>query len=211
MSDYRNTKYCQELNNLVEKKNSVKDAVIKEHGKAEDIHAYISKNDKPFKRMFVEAYNGKCAYCGVSIDIISLRGFEIDHLIPKTANRFADGQTKAGHIENLILACHDCNRSKSDFQCPDADLPKINPDFPDIANSFVRDDDYYIRINTSIEHNDTVDSFYRKLDLGNQLHRIDFLFMNMIGLSRKLTNMHPAYAKLMETIVLLQEKRNLMG
>ena len=43
------------------------------------------------------------------------------------------------------------------------------------------------------------------------LRRVDYLLMNMIGLSRKITSENPAYGKLVEAIELLRSKRNLMS
>lgn len=41
-----------------------------EHPNAKDMHRYISDNSQKFKLEFIKAYNGKCAYCGASIDLI---------------------------------------------------------------------------------------------------------------------------------------------
>lgn len=57
----------------------------------------------------------------------------------------------------------------------------------------------------------TVNSFYTKVALDNPLRRVDYLLMNMIGLSRKITSENPAYGKLVEAIELLRSKRNLMS
>ncbi len=206
--DYRNTKYCPKLMNLSDKKDAIKKAILSEHPRVKDMHTYISKNDEPFKQQFVEAYNGKCAYCGVSTEIIPWKMFEIDHFIPKEANRFGKSKAKAGCIENLVLSCYDCNRGKGAFECPDKDIHKIHPDCIDISDSFVRDNEYYIRISDDMKDDETVNSFYQKVDLGGPLHRIDYLLMNMHGLCKKITDKHPAHGKLMNAIVLLQNKRN---
>lgn len=208
--DYRNTKYCPQLSELVNKKNKIKNSILQAHPRAKDMHNYISKNDESYKQKFIEAYNGKCAYCGVSIEIISWKMFEIDHFIPKEADRFEKSKANAGYIENLMLSCYECNRSKSDYECSDVDLDKINPDGPGILKSFVRDENYYIKVSDKMKDDFTVNSFYNKLELGNQLHRIDYLLMNMQGLSKKITSSHPAYSKLMDAINLLQHKRNIM-
>lgn len=208
--DYRNTKYCPKLTNLADKKNDIKNAILAEHSRAKDMHTYISKNDRPFKQKFIEAYNGKCAYCGVSIEIIPWKMFEIDHFIPKEADRFGNSKAKAGYIENLVLSCYDCNRAKSALECPDEELHKIHPDGTEITDSFVRDDDYYIRVSEKMKNDDTVNLFYKQLELGNQLHRIDYLLMNMRGLCKKITDKHPAHEKLISAIDLLQQRRNTM-
>ena len=208
--DYRNSKYCPRLTDLVKKKHDVKDAVSVKHPRARDMHTYISKNDEPFKQQFIEAYNGKCSYCGVSTEIIPWKMFEIDHLIPKEADRFGKSKANAGYIENLVLSCYDCNRAKSSFECEDEELYKINPDGDGIIKSFIRDDDYYIRVSDNMKDDDIINLFYKQVDLGNQLHRIDYLLMSMRGLCKKITDKHPAYDKLMSAIVLLQDKRNVM-
>lgn len=47
------------------------------------MHRYISDNSQKFKLEFIKAYNGKCAYCGASIDLIKKNEFEIDHFYMK--------------------------------------------------------------------------------------------------------------------------------
>lgn len=111
--DYRNSKYCPKLTDLTKKKNDVKDSVSSKHPRAQDMHTYISNNNEPFKQQFIEAYNGKCAYCGVSTEIIPWKMFEIDHLIPKEADRFGKSKANAGYIENLVLSCYDCIEQKA--------------------------------------------------------------------------------------------------
>lgn len=208
--DYRNSKYCPKLTNLAKKKNDVKDFVCEQHPRAKDMHTYISKNNEPFKKRFIEAYNGKCAYCGVSIEIIPWQMFEIDHFIPKEADCFRKSKANAGYIENLVLSCYDCNRAKSALELPDKDLHKIHPDESEITEAFIRDENYYIRINKEKYSDNSIKIFYDKVDLCNQSHRLDYLLLNMRGLCKKITDKHPAHGKLMEAIDLLQQKRNVM-
>lgn len=136
---YRNafTKYCPKLSDLKEKKEKVKEAVLQEHPRAKDIHTYISDNRSCYKQQFVAAYNGKCPYCGVTLAIIGWKQFEIDHFIPKDSSRFSS-KAQAGSIENLVLACYDCNRSKSSLELSEEDLYKVDPDGPDICNTFTQ-------------------------------------------------------------------------
>lgn len=210
VDDYRNTEYCPKFTQLSDKKNKVKKAVLKEHPRATDMHTYISDNKKTFKQQFVEAYNGKCAYCGVSVGVIPWKMFEIDHFIPKDSDRFKKSKAKSGYIENLVLSCYDCNRAKGDLELPDDDHHKINPDGLGIIESFIRDDKYYIRINKNMVNDDTVNEFYTKLKLDSQMHRVDYLLMSMRGLREKITDKHSAYAGLTKAIDLLQQKRNLI-
>ena len=208
--DYRNTKYCSPLMDVCNKKNAVRDSVLTKHPRAKDMHAYISRNDEPYKQKFIEAYNGKCAYCGVSNEIIPWKMFEIDHVIPKESSRFGGSKAKAGYIENLALSCYYCNRGKQDFECTDEEYHKVHPDYTDILDSFIRDDEYYIRISDRMKDDETVKLFYDMTDLGNQIHRLDYLLLNMRGLYKKIGDKHPAHEKLMAAIDLLQQKRNVM-
>lgn len=204
--DYRNTKYCPELTDIADRKLRVKQAVLEEFPRAKDMHKYISQNNLRYKPMFVEAYNGKCSYCGVPLSIIGLKLFEIDHFIPKNSSRFTT-KSDAGYVENLVLACFDCNRSKSDLELADENLYKVNPDGPDICKSFYRDDDYYIRISKDFTDDEAVKTFYRQLRLDSQTHRLDYLLVSMRGLRDKLKDNSPAYIQLNEAIELMQQKR----
>ncbi len=106
-----------------------------------------------------------------------------------------------------MLACFDCNRSKSDLELADEDLHKVNPDGPDICKSFYRDDDYYIRISEDFTDDEAVKTFYRQLRLGSQTHRLDYLLVSMRGLRDKLKDNPAAYIQLNEAIELMQQKR----
>ncbi len=205
--DYRNTPYCPKLGDINSKKEEVRAAVLKDHKYAKDMHTYISDNDLPYKAKFVEAYNGKCAYCGASLDIISWKQFEVDHFIYKKSSRFGGSKANAGYIENLVLSCYDCNRNKSDLELPDADHEKIHPDGDGIYESFVRDEDYYIRVSKEKSDDESVKMFYNQLQLGSQLRRLDYLLMNMYGLRNKMTDKPEIYMKLNETIEVLKKKR----
>ena len=205
IEDYKNTKYCSKLEKLAEKKKAVKERILIEHSRAEDMHTYVSKD---YKTDFLKAYNWKCAYCGVSIDIISIGMFEIDHFIPKSSAQFNNSKAKAGYIENLVLSCQFCNRRKGNIELPTEDHDKINPDGTGICKSFIRDDEYYIKISDEFSNNKSVQAFYNGLNLGSSLHRIDYLLMNMRGLIEKVGTSSPAFGGLSIAIDLLQKKRN---
>lgn len=101
--DYRKTKYCPELIDVSHKKKEVEKLVEIEHPNAKDMHRYISDNSQKFKLEFIKAYNGKCAYCGASIDLIKKTEFEIDHFLYEKAPIFAT-KKDAGYMGNLILS-----------------------------------------------------------------------------------------------------------
>lgn len=209
LKDYRNTKYCPPFEEISNKKNAVVDAIKLEHPKAVDMHNYISGNAGSYKIKFMQAYNCKCAYCGADISIVPKENFEIDHFIYEKAKRFST-KAEAGTIENLVLACHSCNHKKSSFEFPEGEEKYLYPDAQEIMKTFVRDDNYYIRVNESFKNNDTVNKFYKQLNLESEAHRIDFLLMNMEGLQRQIAGTPEATAKLGEAIEKLRLKRNIM-
>ena len=173
------------------------------------MHRYISDNSQKFKLEFIKAYNGKCAYCGASIDLIKKTEFEIDHFLYEKAPIFAT-KKDAGYIENLILSCHDCNHNKNSFWIEKEEMDTLNPDGEKIKNVFIRDDKYYIRINDEFKENTTIEGFYNKLCLGSELHRLDYLIMNIIGLQRSCEDNSDLYVGLGKILDTIREKRNIM-
>lgn len=208
--DYRNTKYCPGLENIEDKKAKVVERIKYDHKRARDMHAYIRQQDGPYKVEFMKAYNGKCGYCGASIGILPKTMFEIDHFIYEKAPIFAS-KADAGYIENLVLACHSCNHQKSSFIIADIDREKLYPDTEGIRKTFIRDDQYYIRISNEYIENETVKNFYRQLKLAGEIHRLDYLLMSMIGLQNKIKDKTDASDKIGQAINMLQNKRNIMG
>ena len=79
----------------------------------------MSKDRKPTsKRMRFEVFkrdNFECQYCGSKPPKVPL---EIDHIIPVSKN----GKTTK---DNLITACFDCNRGKSNIELDDIPRPLI--------------------------------------------------------------------------------------
>lgn len=207
--DYRRTKYCPELVDIKEKKKNVEILVKEGHPYAQDMHAYISNNSEKYKLEFIQAYNGKCAYCGVSIDLIKKNEFEIDHFLFEKAPKFAT-KKDAGYIENLILACHDCNHNKSSFWIEEDCYDVLYPDGKEIKNTFIRDEQYYICINDVYKENPSIKDFYDKVRLGSELHRLDYLLMNIIGLQRQCQENEELYAGLGKIMDVIRAKRNIM-
>lgn len=208
--DYRNTEYCEPLGDVRNRKNTVVAMVMKDHPRAKDMHEYISKNDSEYKNEFIEAYNGKCAYCGVSIAIVPKHFFEVDHFIYKKSPKFSS-KAAAGFIDNLVLACHMCNHEKGTLEISDSAYEYLHPDKPGIKGTFIRDDDFYIRISDAKKVDSNVKSFYEKLGLGAEVHRLDYLLMSMRGLRSQIEVTSTAYKYMTEAIDILQTKRNLVG
>lgn len=207
-NDYRNTIYCPALRDISKNKNKVKELVLLEHPKAVDLHNYISNNYTKYKIEFIKAYNYKCAYCGVSVKLIPIEFFEVDHYIYQKSERFKS-KKDAGYIENLVLSCHNCNHNKSSFIIEDEVYDNLHPDNKKICECFYRDDLYYIRMTESGPSDNNILLFYNKLKLGSEVHRLDFLLMNLIGFLKQHRLDSENEVKLAEIIENLRTKRNL--
>lgn len=207
VNDYRTTKYCPQIEDLQLKKCRVVYAIKQNHPRARDMHAYISSNGKPYKKEFMESYNCKCAYCGASIDLLPKEMFEIDHFINEKS---FDSKSQAGFIENLVLACYSCNRQKKALSLPEGDRELLHPDTNKVKDTFKRNNLYYITISQELITNSTVKTFYNTLGLKGEIHRLDFLLMNMVGLQRTLTDKPDVYAGFGQAIDILRRKRNMM-
>ena len=204
-SDYRNTEYCPNLSKVKNKKNDLVIRIKQDHPRAVDMHNYVSDNSTVYKEQFMDAYNNKCAYCGVSVDVIPVQMFEVDHFIYQKSFKT---KKDAGFIENLVLSCYDCNRGKSSLPIPASAINDLHPDEKGITKTFVRDKDFYIRISADKENDPAAQNFYRDLKLWSELHRIDYTLMSMIGMQKVLAGNDEALAKLGQAITTLQSKRN---
>ncbi|MEW4353815.1 HNH endonuclease [Streptococcus pneumoniae] len=203
--DYRNTRYCVSNNNIVSDKNALENKIKSEHRRAKIIYNQINKKDSEYNKIFRNIYNNKCAYCGITTDVISSELFEIDHFVCEAS--FNGDSINAGKINNLVLACKKCNRAKKDFIWDKGYSSKFNTDDKSITKLFYRDKDYYIRIEKKFTTDTTICNFHRKLKLYEEIRRLDFLLMNMHGFYNKyFTNINSD--KISKCIVLLQQKRN---
>lgn len=209
VDDYRNTRYCPILSNMKGKKQKIVDAVKVEHPKAVDMHTYISRNDEKYKMQFVEAYNCKCAYCGVSMDLVPKALFEVDHFLYRKSQRF-ESKKHAGYIDNLVLACHNCNHRKSSFDIADVDYDLLHPDGEKIKDTFYRDEMFYIKMSKEKDKNCNIKMFYDRLQLGGEVHRLDYLLMNLIGFQREHKDNDEIYSAIGKIIDILSKKRNMM-
>ena len=112
-------------------------------------------------------------------------------------------------MDNLVLACYDCNRNKHDYSIPDDYMKKLHPDGDEIKNCFCRDEDYYIKINLNLKNDAVITEFYNMLCLGQEIHRLDYLLMRMMGLQEKHKDEIRFSGKLASAIELLRNKRNI--
>ena len=204
-SDYRNTIYEVSKKNIINEKNALEDKIKKEHPKVKIIYNQINKKDGNYNKQFRNIYNNKCAYCGISTDVISSELFEIDHFICEIS--FNGDSINAGKINNLVLSCKKWNRAKKDFIWNEIYSLKFNVDDESITELFYRDVDYSIKIEKEYITDNSIYNFYIKLKLNEEIRRLDFLLMNMYGFYNKYYEDKNIY-RILEYIVLLQKKRN---
>ena len=204
-NDYRNTKYCSELVNLHDKKKDVEKCVLSEH-KTSNIYSFVRNNKLKYKQMFADAYNRKCAYCGISTDIESLDSFEIDHFIHEK-NRIFKYEKDASYMENLVFSCHECNSNKKAFDVINEKCENLHPDDNYLKSVYYRNDDYRITIKENVNSQGEI-RFYEKMKLGSDLRRIDYLLMNLLGFYNNANLNTDIREKISRIILILITKRN---
>lgn len=208
-TDYRFTRFEDSNSHLLENKQRVKALILQDHKRARDLHIFLKRNELPYKLEFIKAYGCKCSYCGVSVDIIDKRQFEIDHFIPCSNTQYFSKKSDAGYIENLVLACFDCNRNKHNYCLPKEYWPVVHPDYEEVTNYFIRDDEYYIKISNEYLEDQVIIDYYKKLRLSEEFHRLDYLIMNMIGMRDQFYNDDKLVSLLSRAIQKLLSKRHL--
>lgn len=202
MSDYRN---C-----MSSKIRSIKD--ISNEKSNYDRHDYKSENDHYLikshtilKSQFRNIYNHKCIYCGITNAVINNELLEADHYFPYSMKDQYSGNIN--NIENLVLACQSCNRSKSNFLTTHNDKNLFHPDKVDLNKYFYRGSDLQILIRNEYIHDTFVKNFYKQLKLGSYHKRLDFLILKIIEFY-KVCNDKDFKIKLYEIKEILMHKRN---
>lgn len=180
--DYRNTEYCKELEEVEDKKKRLERQIETECPKTKIFYNKIKGRDSEYHQKFAEIYNEKCAYCGISLGLLPLECFEIDHYIHEASfTKSQEGRIKAGRLKNLIWTCVSCNRGKSGILIEPAYLQKLNTDDGNIARVFERDDDCSIQIKAEYKDDKFIKKFYDALGMGFERRRIDYLLLEMQG------------------------------
>lgn len=207
MADYRCTKYEKALVVDYSRKEQLRGLITSEHPNTKNHYSLIHNNDLKYKRLFARIYNDKCAYCGLPIDLVPLNLYEIDHYVPEKTN---EGES-LNDISNLVLSCKCCNIKKSGFSFNEKENQDICfPDNNSIVEVFSRTDNYSITINKPYKSNPDIVSFYRKMNFGSHIKRLDYLVMSMIGFRNSLLNYgkKEVVSVLELTIGILIHKRN---
>ena len=169
-NDYRNTTYCPELVDVERKKEELKQ-VIRVNGHPTTNNFYEIIRDE-YKREYLKIYNYKCSYCGVSVLTTGYHMFEIDHYKNKASYPTI---TAAGKMDNLVVSCYTCNRSKGEMKIASEYIDKLQPDKVEIRNFFYRDDDYSIKIATDYQSDLEIIKFYKTKTVFRNINTV-FLF-----------------------------------
>ena len=206
--DYRNTKYCPRLEQVGNKKRILKEKIKGDSPGTSIIYNKVKERKGKYHEEFAKIYNKKCAYCGCLWGILPTESFEVDHFINEAAYPDTkEGRAEAGKIENLVWSCMNCNRGKHDLFIESPYDMILNVDNGNIANVFVRDKDYSIKIADTYKKDKFIESFYKALHLDYEARRLDFLALKLRGKYQKETE-PVRKQKLGEALYLLMEKRN---
>jgi len=181
VKDYRNTTFKVYEFQLVEKKQLFMKILREQHPRANNIHNIIKTRDNKLNIDFRTLYFEKCAYCGISTQVIDSSKFEVDHVIPHSVLKINLGYSseEINGIGNLVSSCQMCNREKQDFLCDKEIMNILHPDNGHLPKVFTRENDYSIVITSEYQGNKSIKEFYDKLRLSNQLRRLDYLIMEM--------------------------------
>ena len=208
--DYRTVTTFPFLVDVALKKSDLEHEIRLKHKRAKVMYNFVHNKKEEYFQKFVNIYNSRCAYCGISIGLSDVRLFEIDHFVcEKSFSKDTLGRSKAGKVNNLVLACYACNRGKRELLI-DKDYQKtLNPDDGSIAQVFYRDEDYYIAIRSKFYGDIFVDKFYNRLLLHSEFRRLDYLLQEMEKFISEQQISNPDVAgKMQQCLGLLIVKRN---
>ena len=186
MKDYRCSSFCPAFSDIPAKKECLEKRVSSDSS-FQSFYNAIKRQNSPYNRLFREIYNSKCSYCGVSLDIQPYLLFEIDHYIHK---KHFGSKKDPNRKDNLVFACHICNRKKKDFEIlldivdehgiSYDDL--LNPDKKYIADIFFRDPKFRIQISEEYSSCDYIKAFYKRLSFDHPIRQLDYLLLELTGL-----------------------------
>ena len=212
--DYRLTRYCDDYHDINERKQELEALIRRECPQTRIIYNKIRNRELRYIDDFMQIYNFRCAYCGVSNRVLmNVHLFEVDHFICESSFSGSSKGVDSGCISNLVLSCKCCNRDKSNLTWPTKYNQLLHPDVGALKHIFVRDDGYYIRIAKTYESDDVILGFYRQSKLGSQKRRLDYLLIEMIGLKEHFDEKNPNSGRLdlLESCIeLLLRRRNAM-
>lgn len=189
--DYRNTSYCKDKHCFKTRKAIFYNKFKNDHPRVTNDYSYLNDGSKKENREFKDIYFLKCAYCGVTNQVIGISRYELDHFLPQATTKKDTiikldvlkeiDKNKINSIENIVCSCQFCNRQKRAFLCEESEnnLILLHPDNNLLPQVFYREEDYSIKVKSEYQHNKDIEQFYYALKLDNEIRRIDYLLMEM--------------------------------
>ncbi len=177
-SDYRLTPYCTPFNEaeIMGKKQDFINRISVIRPRVFDFYNNIKENDE-YKSEFHSIYSMRCAYCGLSYKLDSIKYFQIDHYIPEKSSRHSSSREK-NHLKNLVLSCAMCNNAKSNLETIDEKRElDFHPEYGFLKKMFQRDDYFNIVISTEYENDAEVNRFFDKMQFSKEIKRLDYLVL----------------------------------
>lgn len=208
MSDYRCTQFCPPYGKVLEGKAALLKEIRRTHPRAQNIYKIVSKRGTAAHSGFFQIFNGKCCYCGCSVNIMPAALFEVDHLKPKIKN--TDEKENLDALNNLVLACCMCNSGKLAYWNLEISN-EWSPENNGIAKLFFRDILFNILVNSEYQSNPDVMELYKLLKLEDQFRRLDYLLMSICGYLETLPKGSEKRIVLLEAYQDLLKKRNYIG
>lgn len=205
MDDYRNNEFENAFNNVTSKKREVEKFIKYNHPRAKSMYSFVKQNDSVYKIRFMNAYNNKCSYCGLSSLLAPSLYFEIDHFIEKN-NEIFKSRYEADSMNNIVLACHRCNHGKSDYIIPARLRDILFPDGETIKLVFKRDERFNIVISNEYKSDNDIKAFYDKLGLNHETHRLDYVLLYLIKLQERIQD-PKLYQRIGKLVEILRKKR----
>ena len=208
--DYRNASGCPALADVKQKKDELEKRIFQEHPHQKITYNAIRNKNGSYFTDFANIYNKKCAYCGARLGHTDIQLFEVDHFICESSySNDTSGRAEAGRASNLVFSCFSCNRGKGDLPIGARYQGLLNPDDGSIATVFIRDENYYIRIENTYSHDVFIQTFYKELMLESELRRLDYLLLEISDLiSAKRTKNPELAVKLEQCMGILLQRKN---
>lgn len=162
MSDYRCPSFVKSYGKILQKKDCLREKLKKEHPNLNNHYEWVRQEGK---QQFADVYGRRCAYCGVGVNVVGIKGFQVDHLYPQKIKKNND-------LKNLVFSCEKCNQKKKDKLISSDSI--IHPDSDKIGEIFIRNDDYSISIDEKYKIDPEINEYYYSLELDEWTRKLDY-------------------------------------
>jgi len=176
MSDYRINRDGETFDNIVALKQELSETLKRAHPRLGQLYTKIRDKNDVYNGHFRNIYLTRCSYCGVNTQVIDHSQFEVDHFVPQAQK---NPDVDVHDIMNLVSACRDCNRKKSNFSIEGKYVDLLHPDKDDVRSVFRRNETFQIEVQDAYAADETICNFHSQLQLGSFTRQLDFLIMEM--------------------------------